>query len=70
METTNNPGSNVSPDRLRPLKWNELVRPGDFVEDGQKGFQPWEGPGGFRAASFVKKIFRLCRRPSGGIKAE
>jgi hypothetical protein len=41
------------------LKWNELVRRGDFVEDGRDGFELWDGPGGFRAASFVKQIYRL-----------
>jgi len=51
MDSTNMPAPAVSPDRLRPLKWNELVRRGDFVEDGNKGFELWEGPGGFRAAS-------------------
>jgi hypothetical protein len=50
------------------LKWNELVRRGDFVEDGRDGFELWDGPGGFRAASFVKQIYRLCRRPAGGAK--
>ena len=46
----------IAANRLRPLKWNELARRGAFVEDGRKGFEPWVGPGGFRAASFVKKI--------------
>jgi hypothetical protein len=68
MDPINVATPGVSPDRLRPLKWNELVRRGDFVEDGRDGFELWEGPGGFRAASFVKKIYRLCRRPAGGIK--
>lgn len=54
---------------LRPLKWNELVRRGDFVEDGREGFEPWEGPSGFRADAFVKQIYRqLRRRPAGAIK--
>jgi hypothetical protein len=53
------------PEHLRPLKWNELVRPGDFVADGKQGFEPWVGPSGFRADSFVKQIYRQWRnRPA------
>jgi hypothetical protein len=48
---------------LRVLKWNELVRRGDFVEDGRDGFEPWVGPSGFRADAFVKQIFRQHNRP-------
>ena len=56
----------VVPERLRPLKCNELVRRGDFVENDHQGFEPWEGPGGFRAAAFVKQIYRQLghRSPS------
>jgi hypothetical protein len=46
------------PKRLRRLKWNELVSHGDFVADEHRGFEPWEGPGGFRADAFVKPIYR------------
>jgi hypothetical protein len=53
------------PKRLRRLKWNELVRRGDFVEDSRHGFEPWDGPGGFRADSFIKAIYRkLSRQPA------
>jgi hypothetical protein len=56
-------------DRLRPLKWNELVRRGDFVaNDQQRGFELWEGPGGFRADAFVKQIYRQLGRRSAGAK--
>jgi hypothetical protein len=48
----------IVPKHLRPLKWNELVRRGDFVEDGRRGFEPWEGPAGFRADAFIKTIYR------------
>jgi len=48
----------AAPKRLRRLKWNELVRRGDFVEDGRQGFEPWEGPAGFRADAFIKTIYR------------
>lgn len=47
-----------APKGFRRLKWNELVRLGDFVVDEQGGFELWEGPGGFRADSFVKPIYR------------
>jgi len=46
---------------LRRLEWNELVRKGDFVVDGHDGFEPWEGPSGFRADAFVKQIYRRSR---------
>jgi hypothetical protein len=48
---------------FRPLKSDELVQRGDFVEDGRHGFEPWDGPGGFRADSFVKRIYRRQGRP-------
>jgi hypothetical protein len=44
--------------RFRRLKWNEVVRRGDFIKDGRDGFKPWEGPAGFRADAFVKATFR------------
>jgi hypothetical protein len=54
----------AAPKTLRLLKWNELVKRGDFVEDGRHGFEPWVGPSGFRADSFVKQIYRkLAREP-------
>ena len=43
---------------FRLLAWNELVRRGDFVEDGNSGFEPWDGPAGFHAGSFIKTIYR------------
>jgi hypothetical protein len=46
------------PKRLRRLKRNELVTRGDFVVDMQRGFEPWEGPGGFRADAFLKPVYR------------
>jgi hypothetical protein len=53
-------------ENLRPLERDELVRPGDFVENGNQGFEPWTGPGGFRADSFVKQIYRQLRPRKGG----
>ena len=67
----NKPFSSVAmavPDRMRALKWNELVRCGDFVEDGREGFEPWVGPSGFRADAFVKQIYRQLRRRTAGAK--
>jgi len=51
-----------APKRFRRLKWNELVTQGDFVSDGHRGFELWEGPTGFRADAFVKPIYRPDRR--------
>ena len=53
---------------FRLLKWNELVRRGDFVEDGHQGFEPWEGPSGFRADAFVKPIYRRNNNHSTSTK--
>jgi hypothetical protein len=59
----------IIPKDLRRLKWHELVRRGDFVADGKQGFEPWVGPGGFRADAFVKQIYRqLGRRTAGARK--
>ena len=59
--------STVGPECLRRLKWNELVRRGDFVEDGRGGFEPWEGPSGFRADAFLKLIYRRRDDPPAGM---
>jgi hypothetical protein len=50
--------------RFRLLKWTELVSRGDFVVDELRGFEPWEGPGGFKADSFVKPIYRRYKSHS------
>jgi len=58
------------PERFRRLKWNELVCHGDFVANGGRRLEPWEGPNGFRADAYVKPIYRRQkRRPNGGKKA-
>jgi hypothetical protein len=46
------------PKDFRRLQGNELVSVGDFVADELRGLEPWEGPNGFRADSFVKAIYR------------
>ena len=43
---------------FRRLRSNELVSRGDFVGDAQRGFELWEGPGGFRADAFLQPIYR------------
>jgi len=57
----NNPDASAPagvPKGFRRLKWNEVVSRGDFVADDHQGVELWEGPGGFRADSFVKPIYR------------
>jgi hypothetical protein len=44
--------------QFRRVRSNELVIPGDFIKDGEQAYQPWDGPRGFRAASFHKPVFR------------
>ena len=58
------------PEALRLLKGNEIVRPGDFVGDGRNGFEPWVGPRGFRAAAFVKQVYRPQERRATGAKKQ
>ncbi len=58
MSPANPSAAAIAAEGLRPLKWNEMVRRGDFVADGLQGFEPWEGPSGFRADAFVKTIYR------------
>jgi hypothetical protein len=43
---------------FRRLKWDELVVVGDFIASEKQGFEPWEGPSGFRADAFLKPIYR------------
>lgn len=53
---------------FRPLKWNEVVREGDFIADGKNGFESWVGPAGFRADTFVKQVYRQQTRRSAAPK--
>jgi len=46
---------------FRRLKWSELVTAGDYVKAESLEFQPWEGPGGFRAGSFTRPVYRMKR---------
>ena len=52
--------SSVMAKHFRRLKANELVSRGDFTANEHCGFEPWEGPTGFRADAFVKPIYRKC----------
>jgi hypothetical protein len=58
------PPSEPVPKGYRRLEWNELVSAGDFVAGKDGGVEPWEGPPGFRAGSFVKTIYRRNRSRS------
>ncbi len=50
------------PAGFRRLHWQEPVLAGDFVMDVQRGFELWDGPGGFRADSFVKPVYRRGKK--------
>jgi len=52
------------PKCFRRLKPDEVVSRGDFVANDQRGLEPWEGPGGFYASTFVKPIYRRDERGS------
>lgn len=51
------PARTIVLERFRRLKWNELVRQGDFVANGDRRLEPWEGPNGFQAGAYVKPIY-------------
>jgi hypothetical protein len=53
---------------FRRLRWDELVTSGDWVVDEQRGFEPWEGPGGFRADAFLNPIYRKKGQRTTGAK--
>jgi hypothetical protein len=65
QETTD---TNAVPKHLRRLKSNELVSVGDFVANDRQEFERWEGPGGFRADSFIKPIYRRDESPAPAAK--
>jgi hypothetical protein len=54
----------VMPKSFRRLKWNELVISGDFIANEHRRLEPWEGPSGFRAAAFVRPIYRATKAGS------
>jgi len=49
------------PVRHRRLRWNERVSAGDFFADEGRGIEPWKGPNGFRADSFVRPVYRQIK---------
>jgi hypothetical protein len=57
-----------APERLRRLKQGEVVSQGDFVANGQLGFELWEGPSGFQARAFLKRIYRRHPDPASRSK--
>jgi len=59
------------PKNFRRLKCHEVVNRGDYMESEHQGFEPWEGPGGFRADTFVKPIYRrqACQQTGAGKSA-
>jgi len=63
MIETNPSALSAAPGPMRLLKCNEVVRRGDFVALANAGFEPWVGPSGFRADTFVKQIYRLKNPP-------
>ena len=55
-------GAGIRPSKyFRRLKCDELVFHGDFVADEQQGLNTWDGPGGFRADTFVRPIYRAMK---------
>jgi hypothetical protein len=61
----------AAPEMFRPLKWNELAKRGDYVKDGNDGFELWVGPSGFHAGTFHKQIYRrLSPQPVTDTPAE
>ncbi|HXI69036.1 MAG TPA: hypothetical protein VNN22_01635 [Verrucomicrobiae bacterium] len=55
---TETAASSGVPKGFRRLKWDEVVTSGDYLVDEKRGFVPWQGPGGFRADTFLKPIYR------------
>lgn len=43
---------------FRRLKWHERVISGDFIVNENRAFEPWDGPLGFRADTFLKPVYR------------
>jgi hypothetical protein len=46
------------PPGFRRLQKDEIAQRGDFVMNNLQEVDSWEGPGGFRAGSFVMPIYR------------
>jgi hypothetical protein len=64
----NRPAPVDEPKRYRRLEFNELVSVGDFVKGKDDAFEPWDGPRGFQAGSFVEPIYRQESRRPGALK--
>lgn len=59
----------IIPANFRRLKSHEVVSRGDYVVDQDRGLEPWEGPSGFRAGSFIKLIYRRIKGRPMAIKS-
>lgn len=47
---------------FRRLKPNERVLHGDYIENGVSDYRLWDGPTGFRADSFLNKVYRTVEK--------
>jgi len=47
-----------APAGFRRLGRNELVCRGDYVAEEGRGLELWEGPAGFQAGSFARRVYR------------
>jgi len=47
---------------FRRLKPNERVMHGDYIENGISDYRLWDGPTGFRADSFLNKVYRAIQK--------
>lgn len=47
---------------FRRLKPNERVMHGDYIENGHSDYRLWDGPTGFRADSFLNKVYRTVEK--------
>jgi len=65
---TDRPAPTDEAKRFRRLKFNELVSVGDYVAVNENQFEPWDGPRGFQAGSFVQPIYRPHGRRSATSK--
>jgi hypothetical protein len=48
----------AAPNHFRQVRSQEIVVSGDWVMNKSQELEPWEGPSGFRADSFVMTVYR------------
>ena len=56
--------------RFRRVKPDELVVPGDYIKDSEHSYRPWDGPRGFRAASFRSPVYRPEPKAQSGAQLQ